>query len=223
MSDILREADEALEREKFAKLWKEYGPVLILALIVLVISTAGFTAYRTWDASENHKETSTLLSALGNPEALEKAAGDTRKGHEAIALLNAAAIHADKKDFAKAAELYGRAAQDSKVSADLRDLASILQSRSTLLAAGDKPDYKAALDIVLPVAKKKGVFAQQAQLDAAALYGDGLKDYAAALELLKGFDKDSTSDSLQEKANALRHVYQFEQGKSSTAKETPAS
>lgn len=220
MSDIFREVDEALQREKAEKFWKEYGPTVILSIIVLILSTAGMTAYRTWDSWRNQQETQKLVAAANDTDiaaAMEKAASETRKGHEAIALMNAAAAHAAAKDFVKAAALYDQAASDKSTPDELRDLSAILSTRAAVLV-GTAPDYKALAEKLVTIAKNdKSVFQQQAKLDAALLYGDGLKDYTTALDLLTGFDADSISDSLKEKANALKHVYEFERGKTPKA------
>lgn len=220
MSDMFREVDEALSREKAAKFWKSYGPTLIGCAIILVLSTAATTAYRTWDSSRNKEETSKLVFAAEEKDmaaAMEDAAKDTRDGHKAVALLNAAAKHAEKKEFSKAGELYNTVSMDASAPGDLRDLATIFYVRSKLLEEGSaKPDTKALLDQVLPVAKNdKSAFQLQAKLEAALLYGEGLKDYTSALDLLKGFDGDDASGSLQEKATALKQVYTYELAKSS--------
>lgn len=218
MSDIFREVDEALQREKASKFWKDYGPTLVLAAIVLVLATAVTTGYRTWDTWRDKQETAKLVIATEDKDmaaAMEKAASDTRSGHKVVALLNAAGAHAGKKEFTKAAELYDQAANDGSAPSDLRDLATILYSRAALLAAGDKaPDYKAHVEKLLPIAQNKGsAFQLQAKLDAALLYGGGLKDYTAALDTLKGFDAEGGQDSLSEKATALKHVYEYEASK----------
>ena len=218
MSDIFREVDEALQREKASKFWKQYGPTLVLAAIVLVLATAATTGYRTWDTWRDKQETSKLVNAAEEKDtaaAMEKAAAGTRDGHKVVALLNAAGMHAGKKDFAKAADLYGQAASDGSAPQDLRDLANILYSRSALLAAGDRaPDYKTQIEKLLPIAKNNNsAFQLQAKLDAALLYGDGLKDYTAALDLLKSFEAKDGQDSLSEKATALKHVYEYEVSK----------
>ena len=222
MSDIFREVDEALQREKAAQFWKSYGPTLILAAVLLVLSTGLTTAYRSWDSARNKEETSKLVAATDEKDmaaAMEKAATDTRDGHKGVALLNAAAKYADKKDFTKAAALYDSVSKDDAVPQDLRDLASIFYTRAAVLAAGDKaPDYKALAERVAPVAENdKSAFQKQAKLEAALLYGNGLKDYTKALELLQGFDDDSEGGSLQEKANALKHVYEYEVSKAQPA------
>ena len=45
MSDIFREVDEALNKEKAAQFWKNYGPTLLLAAVILVASTAALRAH----------------------------------------------------------------------------------------------------------------------------------------------------------------------------------
>ena len=219
MSDIFREVDEALQREKAAQFWKNYGPTLVLAAIVMVAATGITTAYRAWDSSRDQMETAKLVAASEQKDiaaAMEQAANDTRNGHKSVALLNAAAKYVDKKDFTKAAALYDGLSKDSAVPQDMRDLANIFYARAAVLAAGDQtPDYKALAERVAPAAQNgKSAFQQQAKLEAALLYGNGLKDYNKALEMLKGFDADSAGDSLNEKASALKHVYEYEVSKS---------
>lgn len=215
MSDIFREVDEALQREKATQFWKSYGPTLVLAAIVMIAASGLTSAYMAWNAYENHKETAKLVAASEEKDiaaAMENAAKDTRSGHEAVALMIAAGNYAGKKEFTKAADTYGAVAADSSAPDDLRDLATILQARAVLLVPENTaPDYKALAVTLEPVAgKEKAAFRFHAALDAALLYGDGLKDYARALELLKAFDDDRAPESLKEKAAALKNVYDYE-------------
>lgn len=221
MSDIFREVDEALQQEKLARAWKNYGPALVLAGIVLIAGTAGFSAYHHWDATADRRETGELIAAVESKDAaaaLEKAATDTRDGHKAVALMNAAGKEAEARKFDAAAKLYDEVSKDAGAPSGLRDLAAILSTRSTLLAAGDAaPDYRALADRLAPIARNtKSPFRMQARLEAAALYGDGLKDYAQALSLLDGFE-DGAADSLKEKAAALKSVYQYELSRTAPA------
>lgn len=222
MSDIFREVDEAMQREKAALFWKDYGPTIILSIIVIVLSTAAMTAYRTWDHWRDRQETQKLLTAQESKDlvaAYEEAAKETRKGHEAIALLSAGNAAAESKDFVKASQLYEQAASDNRTPSDLRDLASIFAVRATLLqGANATPDYAALAEKLAPIAKNaKSAFQLQAKLESALLYGDGLKNYKTAIDLLQGFDAESVPGSLQEKANALKHVYELEYSKTPKA------
>ncbi len=227
MSDIFREVDEALSREKASQLWKNYGPTLLMAAVVIVVSTAATTAYRTWDAWRDQQETSKIITAMESKDvsaALEAAAADTRSSHKALALMNAAAKSSVEKDFVKAATLYESVTSDSSAPDDLRDVAAIYGVRAQMLMKDAAPDYNKLLEILLPVAQNsKSPFQLQAKLDAALLYGDGLKDYTKAIDLLKGLSESSAPDSLKEKATALQQVYAYElsQAKSSAPTQTP--
>lgn len=225
MSDIFREVDEALQKEKAAAFWKNYGPTLVLAAILMVASTGITTAYLAWKSSSHQNDTAKLVAAAEQKDiaaAMEQAGQEMDGGHKAVALMNAAAKFAEKKDFAKASANYEAVANDKSAPQDIRDLANIFYTRAAILAAGDTaPDYKALADRLSPIAKNtKSAFRAQAQLEAATLYGNGLKDYTGALELLKGFDTESAADSLKEKADALKHVYSYELSK---AQQQPAA
>lgn len=215
MSDIFREVDEALQKEKADQFWKSYGPTLVLAAIVMIAASGLTSAYIAWNTWENNKETAKLVAASEDKDiaaAMEKAAADTRSGHKAVALIIAANQYAGKKDFAKAATTYGTVADEGSAPDDLRDLAVILQTRAILLIPENKtPEYKALAEGLENIARNdKSAFHFHAALDGALLYGDGLKDYTKALELLKSFDTDGAPDSLKEKAAALKNVYGYE-------------
>lgn len=213
MSDIFREVDEALQREKAAKFWKQYGPLLVGGALLLVIATGAGTAWRTWNESSNRAETGRLIAAMESQDmapALEKFAASADGGQRAVALMNAAARYATEKNFAKAATSYKQVADDKNAPQDLRDLSAILSAQS-LQHTDEKQDYAAIIETLKPAAsRKEGAFMLQAKLESALLYGDGLKDYASALKMLEGFDAAGIPASLQEKANALTHVYKYE-------------
>ena len=125
MADIFNEVDEALKQEKMQKLWAEYGSTVILAAVLLVLSTAAATGYKSWDARRDGQETARLIDALEGetPIAdLEKISRDTRSGHKAVALLTAAGLHTEKGEFSQAAALYKQIFETGKGPADLLDL-----------------------------------------------------------------------------------------------------
>lgn len=227
MSDIFREVDEALQKEKAERLWKEYGPILLIAAITLVLSTAVITAYRTWDNHRNQHETQKLVDALSSEnmaEALLSVSKDTRETQASIALMVAAAAHSEKGEIDKAIPLYKQVMDDSGAPHDFRDLASILYTRATLIQDPSKASDKDLLKNLLSVAKDDdAAFQLQAKLDAALLYGQGQGKYDEAIKLLNDIDEEKMTDSLKEKAAALKHVYEYERSKSTETKETPAS
>lgn len=227
MSDIFREVDEALQKEKAEKLWKEYGPILLLAAVTLVLSTAAITAYRSWDSWRNQQETQKLVEALSSEnmeQALRSVSDDTRDTQASIALMVAAASHSEKGEVDQAIPLYKKVMDDKGAPNAFRDLASILYTRATLIQDPSKAGNQDLLDTLLPIAKNdRAAFQLQAKLDAALLYGQGQQKYDEAIKLLDGIEDENMTDSLKEKATALKHVYEYERSQSNKAKETPAS
>ncbi len=207
MSDIFREVDEALQREKAEKFWKDYGSTILMAAVLLVVGTGVGVAWRTWDHGRNESETARLVSAVDkeiNTAELQKVIGDSRDGPEAIALLTAAGqLQTDGKN-AEAAKLYKQAAESRGTPKDLRDLSRLLFVRVTTDtdAAGKLAVLKPVLD------NAKGPFLWQARIEAALIEAN-TQNYKAALDHLAPF-KDATDtvpSSLTDRAAALRQLY----------------
>jgi hypothetical protein len=55
VSDIFREVEEEVRRERFAKLWKSYGDYLIAAIAILVIGVAGYKLWQYYDQKQRVK------------------------------------------------------------------------------------------------------------------------------------------------------------------------
>jgi hypothetical protein len=99
LSDIFREVEEDVRRERFQKLWKQYGDYAIAAVAVVAIGVAG---YKLWERYESQQRlnASTSFSAAqqmadsGNNAAAAQAFGKLAKsapgGYAAMALLGRA-------------------------------------------------------------------------------------------------------------------------------------
>jgi hypothetical protein len=55
LSDIFREIEEEVRRERLEKLWKQYGDYVIAAVAVLIIGVAGFELWQRYE--DNRRET----------------------------------------------------------------------------------------------------------------------------------------------------------------------
>jgi hypothetical protein len=55
VSDIFREVEEEVRRERLDKLWKQYGDYIVAAACLLVIGAAGIQLWRTYDQRERLK------------------------------------------------------------------------------------------------------------------------------------------------------------------------
>ena len=225
MTDLFRDVDEALQRERAARLWKEYGPVLVIGAVLLILATGAFSAYRAWSTEQKREATAQLVAAAEdkNPAPkLEQLAADSKGGYRIVALMNGAGKEADAGQFDKAAALYLKAADDDSAPGELRDLANIYYVRAVQLRESEADiDYQSLAARLDPIATNdKSPFMLQAKLDAALIHGDTLKNPAKALTMLDGFDAKNVPDSLKEKAAALTHVFSYEQAAQNKA---PAS
>ena len=207
MSDIFREVDEAMQQEKLVKLWKEYSTTIIFAVIVLLVSSAATSYYYKWQANKNATETAKLTTALqaDNPqEAVLEAIKTTHGDHKAVGLMNAANMALQEGKTEEASTLYQQVIDDKKAPRNIRDLARIYFIQTT---------KEPQIDVLKPLlANTKSPWVWHAKLEAATLTAHNDKDYAKALDYLKGFKKQEYLPfSLKERAQALSHVYAIKQ------------
>src|SRR5688500_9742342 len=64
MSDIFREVDEDLRRDRLEMIWMRYGAAFVGAVLVIVAGTAGFVAWRNHQHAEAETKTAQLADAL---------------------------------------------------------------------------------------------------------------------------------------------------------------
>ena len=62
MSDILRQVDEDLRKEKLSNLFKRYGLYVILTLVIIIGSIIGYQVMVSIDKSNNEKLIETSVS-----------------------------------------------------------------------------------------------------------------------------------------------------------------
>jgi hypothetical protein len=153
MSDIFNEIEEDIRRERMARLWKRFGPLVVAAAVLIV---AGVSGWRAWDwysakqAAEagSRYNAALLLSAEGKPEeaeaALDALAKDAPSGYSVLARFRAAS-ELSATDKPAAAARFEAIAQDISVPALLRDLARI-RSALSLLDTGSPADVASRVE-----------------------------------------------------------------------------
>ena len=203
MSDIFREVDEAMQQEKLLQIWKEYSTTIIMAIVVLLVSSAGTSYYYKVKADKNAKETAKLVQALQSEEpstALIEATKDTKASHKAIGLMSAANLNLQEGKKSEASALYQQVFEDKKAPRNIRDLARVFYTQTT-----DTP----SLDILDPVlVNKKSPWLWQAKIEAAVISAHQDNDYTKALNYLAGIsDEEYIPFSLKQRGQALQHVY----------------
>jgi hypothetical protein len=93
LSDIFREVEEDVRRERFEKLWKAYGNYAIAALVLLFAGIAGWQVWERHDAQERAKVSDAFMAAqrITNPQAQASAMLDLArtapKGYASVARL----------------------------------------------------------------------------------------------------------------------------------------
>lgn len=214
MSDIFREVDEALQQEKWEKIWQEYKATIIACIGILILGTAAMTTYRSWDAGRDAKETAKLLTALEskNPEAaVQEAIKKTRSGHEALGALSKAGLLIEEDKTEEAVSIYKDLAENRSAPKDLRNLARILYSQNA---------QSSSIDILKPLlTDEKSPWIWHARLQAAVTAAHSNNDYKQAMAYLKPFDAVTNIPlSLKQRAQALSHVYALKQAQQSATK-----
>ena len=81
MSDIFREVEEDVRREKLEKFWKAYGDYLIALAAVIVIGIAGFELWQRYEATQRDKASVAFSAAqrITNPKLAAVAFADLAK------------------------------------------------------------------------------------------------------------------------------------------------
>ncbi len=133
MTDIFREVEEDLRRDRFQDLWRRYGIYLAGIAVAVVVLTAAQVGWRYYSEQRREARGEAYAAALGLMEsggegaeaALAEIAGNG-DGYAALAQLQRAALLAKQGNAAGAIEIYEGLAADSGTDPALRDLAVIL-------------------------------------------------------------------------------------------------
>lgn len=176
---LLREIDEELRQEHYAKLWKKYGNYVIAAAVVLVIGVAGYQGWRTWDIQSRRDQSDRFEAALevkrsSDIEAARNAfvelADDAGAGYATLALFQEAAVRQQSGDREGAITAYRELSEDSSRPKRFQNLALILDAllemddadpaaltqRLVPLTASDNPWRFSALEITGFLAHRAG-------------------------------------------------------------------
>jgi hypothetical protein len=156
-SNLLQEIEEDLQRQRFEALWKRYGKHVIGLVLLIVLTTAAVTGYRSWRTRTEQSASTGLLAILdaNDPDktkeiaALEDFAREHPSANQAIiARLHAAslAFKDGKKD--KALALYDAIANDASIEPAFRQLADLYAVQAQL-DTGDPAALQARLQPLL--------------------------------------------------------------------------
>jgi hypothetical protein len=225
MTDIFREVDEDLRRERAEALWKKYGNYIIAVAAVVVVATAGIVQYRNWQGQRAAATGERFVAALqllddgkrADAEAAFKDIVSSGTGsYPSLAAFGAAGAKAANSDVQGAVADFDAIAADSKTPAMLRDLAKV---RAAILLADTAPlaDLEKRL---LPLAADTGTFRHTAR-EVLGLAAWRTKDFDAARKYLGQIVADRTApQGLQQRATVILGLIQSEAGDEAAADTT---
>lgn len=152
---ILREIDEELRKDQFAKLWMRYGKILICIALVTVSSVAGYKAWQDYDVTSRGEQGERLAASIelikkGEKELALKALttfqADASQGYQMLAGFQAAALMANGGDVQGAAAAYNKLANDDSLDAIYQDFAILLSIIQQMNSGGDLASLTTSLD-----------------------------------------------------------------------------
>lgn len=185
---LIREVDEDLRQERLERLWKEYGKFVIAACVIVVAGVGGNQAWKSWQAKQLDRDSTTFQSALetltaGQPkeaeQILENFSGDAAAGYKDLGRLTAAAALAQSGDKKSAIASYDSLAKDDATDPTIAKLAGLYAA----LAAVGVEDHAAVVARLQPYSDDKSWRYIAAEIEALSAQAGG--DDTAAVEAYK--------------------------------------
>jgi hypothetical protein len=209
MSDIIREVDEELRRERLANIWKKHGGLIVLGVFLIVAGTAGWRGYEYYAnkqaeaASERYAVAQKLAAdATKTDEAIkafEAIAADAPSSYRLLARFSAAA-ELGQKDAKAGAAAFDAIANDTSVESLMREIASI-RGAALIVDTADVTDMQKRL---APALADGSAFRHSAnELLALAHLRAGNQAEAQKLFLLLAFDPE-TPPGMRNRAQRLQ-------------------
>ncbi len=208
MADIFQEVDEAIQKEKFEKIWHDHKEKIVAAILALIIATGGISFYKNWDEKRDGDDTARLLNVLGPDITAEKIgaiSNDTRGGIATIGNFLSAGLQLEAGKNVDAVKTYESIISENYTPAALEDLARVLKSQYN-------DDIQSNLNTLKPLlADQSSPFHWHAKLQAATIEAEN-NNFDTAISHLKSFEEtDKVSATLKQRADAMLHVYQIKQ------------
>jgi hypothetical protein len=211
MSDIIREVDEELRRERLANIWKKYGGWIAFGAFLLVAATAGWRGYEYYAGKQAEAASERFVAA-------QKLAADSAKTDEAIKAFEAisanapsaykllsrfsAAAELGQKDSKAGAAAFDAIANDTSVEQLMREVASI-RGAALIVDTADVAEMQKRL---APALADGSAFKHSAnELLALAHLRAGNQAEAQKLFLLLAFDPE-TPPGMRNRAQRLQQT-----------------
>lgn len=150
MSDeenIIREVEEDLRRERYERLWKQYGPFVIGTIVLVLVAMVGWQQWQAWQERQRAREAEAFIAAVELLEddktaeaakAFAELAKKAGSGYATVARLQEAQARLDRGNPDAALAAYDAVAGDGAAAPALRGLAAL--KGALLLADSASPD-----------------------------------------------------------------------------------
>jgi hypothetical protein len=131
---FFREVNEELRSDQLQNAWKRYGRIAIGVAVLIVVGTAAWRGYESWDTHNSSQSGDRFIAALTlasegkNDEALSALSAieaDGTGSYPVLAKLRAASIQQAKGDTAAAIAAYKQVGADAGAPEAVRDLAKL--------------------------------------------------------------------------------------------------
>jgi len=80
VTDIFREVEEDVRRERFERLWKQYGDYIFAAVALIAIAVAGYKLWTRYDTQQRENASKTFMTAQDAAESGNGAAAEAMFG-----------------------------------------------------------------------------------------------------------------------------------------------
>lgn len=211
MSELLREIDDAVRADNMKRLWEEHKTAIIAGVSALILGTAVFSGWNTWQTKQNEAGTTRVMEALEAPKPIDalNAAADQNSGNsKVIALLNVASLELKAGQKDKALDAYAKAQAVTGGDATLKDLATLQKVSLTLDVKPDTKTDDLLKELSAVAENKKSPWQAEAIFMSSFIKGEKNNDFAGASTELKALaSRDDVSNSLKQRASALQSVY----------------
>ena len=203
MTDIFREVEEDVRREKLEKLWKAYGNYAVAALVLLFAGIAGWQVWERHEAQERAKVSDAFIAAqrITNPQTAASTFADIARtaprGYAELARLSEAGAMFASGQTGPAIDLYKQIAKD-----DNGPIGAVARLRAAW-ATADTASRKDLADLVKPLDQPGSPWRQNAQ-EVLAYADYRAMDTKGALAKYAILAADPESpDSLKRRAQAM--------------------
>ena len=203
MTDIFREVEEDVRRERIQKLWKAYGSYVIALLVLLFAGIGGWQLWQRHEEEERAKVAAAYIAAqrISNPQAAAGAFVDVARtapgGYSLVARLSQAAAMAASNQQAGAIDLYKQIAKD-----DHGTIGMVARLRAAWVMADSAPRGQLE-DLLKPLTQPGNAWRENAE-EVLAYADYRAMDTKSALAKYSALALDPAApDSLRNRAQAM--------------------